>query len=264
VILLLLGGVVSGLLAGVLSGSFGVGGGVVLVPALGLLLGLSQHQAQGVTLAVMLLPIGLPAVLAYRQKVAIRWWLVAALIAGFVAGVGGGALVANVVPERGLRALFIGFLLYMAFRALRGGGAARRGGTPGTPGAPAPHAQGPAWHGLWIGLLAGLLSGLLGLGGGIVMVPILVAVVGLEQREAQAASLATMLPPVGLPGVLVYAKAQGGLPWLLVGAVVAGFAAGGFLGARAASRANPASLGRAFGIFQLCVAAAMTWRLVAG
>lgn len=259
--LLLLGGVVSGLLAGVLSGSFGVGGGVVLVPALGLLLGLSQHQAQGVTLAVMLLPIGLPAVLAYRQKVAIRWWLVAALIAGFVAGVGGGALVANVVPERGLRALFIGFLLYMAFRALRGGGAGRRASVPGEP---APHAQGPAWHGLWIGLLAGLLSGLLGLGGGIVMVPILVAVVGLEQREAQAASLATMLPPVGLPGVLVYAEAQGGLPWLLVGAVVAGFAAGGFLGARVASRANPAALGRAFGIFQLCVAAAMTWRLVAG
>jgi uncharacterized membrane protein YfcA len=258
VTLLLLGGVVAGLLAGLLSGSFGVGGGVVLVPALGLLLGLTQHQAQGVTLAVMLLPIGLPAVLAYRRAVTIRWWLVAALVAGFVAGVGGGALVANLVPERPLRALFVVFLLYMALRSMRGGGA-RGAGASG-----APAAQGPAWHGLWIGLLAGLLSGLLGLGGGIVMVPLLVAVVALEQRQAQAASLATMLPPVGLPAVLVYARAQGGLPWLLVGAVVAGFAAGGFLGARAASRASAASLGRAFGVFLLCVAAAMTWRLAAG
>ena len=259
--LLLAAGTVAGLLAGLLSGSFGVGGGVVLVPALGLLLGLTQHQAQGVTLAVMLLPIGLPAVLAYRRVVTIRWWLVAALVAGFAAGVGGGAQVANLVPERGLRALFVVFLISMALRSLRGGGVARRAGAPGEPASPA---QVPAWHGLWIGVLAGLLSGLLGLGGGIVMVPLLVAVVGLDQREAQAASLATMLPPVGLPGVLVYARAQGGLPWLLVGAVVVGFAAGGFLGARAASRTSPVSLGRAFGVFVLCVAAAMTWRLAAG
>jgi uncharacterized membrane protein YfcA len=254
---LLLAGVVSGLAAGLLAGSFGVGGGIVLVPALGLLLGLSQHQAQGVTLAVLLLPIGLPAVLAYLRVVTIRWWLVAALVAGFVAGVGGGALLANVVPERPMRALFVVFLVVVAVRSLRGSGARRKALA-----ADGSHALPPAWHGLWIGALAGVLSGLLGIGGGIVMVPLLVAFLALEQREAQATSLATMLPPVGLPGVLVYAKAQGGLPWVLVAAVVGGFAVGGFLGARVASRASAATMGRAFAVFVLCIAAAMTWRLV--
>lgn len=255
--LLLLSGVGAGLAAGLLAGGFGVGGGIVLVPALGLLLGLPQHQAQGVTLAVMLLPIGLPAVLAYRRVVRIRWWLVAVLIAGFLAGVGGGALLANLVPERPMRALFLAFLVVTAVRSFRGGAAA-----PGGPGEAG--ARRAAWHGLWIGALGGVLSGLLGIGGGIVMVPLLVAVLALEQREAQATSLATMLPPVGLPGVLVYAEAQGGLPWALVGALVAGFGAGAFLGARAASRARPATLQRAFGTYVALVAAAMAWRLVTG
>ncbi len=254
-ITLVAAGVVAGLGGGLLAGSFGVGGGIVLVPALGLLLGLSQHEAQGVTLAVMLLPIGLPAVLAYLRAVRIRWGLVGALIAGFVAGVGGGAVIANLVPERPMRGLFLVFLLVVAARSLRGGGpppARAAGATPPL------H---PLWHGLWIGALGGVLSGLLGVGGGIVMVPLMVAVIGLEQREAQATSLATMLPPVGLPGVLVYARAQGGLPWVLVGAVVVGFGVGGFLGARVASRARPRSLQRAFGAFVLCVAAALAWRL---
>ena len=75
------GGIAAGLLAGVLSGVFGIGGGIVLVPFLGLLLGLGQQESQGVTLAVLLLPIGLPAVIAYSRRVRIRWWLVAAGVA---------------------------------------------------------------------------------------------------------------------------------------------------------------------------------------
>jgi uncharacterized membrane protein YfcA len=255
VITLVAAGLLAGLGGGLLAGGFGVGGGVVLVPALGLLLGLPQHQAQGVTLAVMLLPIGLPAVLAYLRAVRIRWSLVAALVAGFVLGVGGGAEIANLIPERPMRGLFLVFLLVTAVRSLRDGGAPR---APAAGGRPPLH---PLWHGLWIGAVGGVLSGLLGIGGGIVMVPLLVAVLGLEQREAQATSLATMLPPVGLPGVLVYARAQGGLPWVLVGAVVAGFGVGGYLGARAAARASPRALKRAFGAFVLCVAAALAWRL---
>src|SRR5512137_71334 len=95
-----------GLVGGMLSGVFGIGGGIVLVPMLGLLLGLSQRDAQGVTLAVLLLPIGLPAVLAYRKRVVIPWPLVAALIAGFVAAVGPGARLAAGMDGRLLRAIF--------------------------------------------------------------------------------------------------------------------------------------------------------------
>jgi hypothetical protein len=266
----LLGGGVAGLLAGALSGAFGVGGGIVLVPLLGLLLGLGQHEAQGVTLAVLLLPVGLPAVLAYLRQVRIRWWLVAALVAGFLAGVGIGAEGARGIPERPLRGLFVGFLVLSAARSWRmAGGVPRSDPAPGAVGAPGQvdgrRAGGnDLWHGLWIGALGGVLSGALGIGGGIVMVPLLAAVIGLGQREAQATSLATMLPPVGLPGVLVYARGQGGLPWPLAAVVVAGFALGGYLSARRAARVSPAWLSRAFALFTAAVAVALAVRLAAG
>jgi uncharacterized membrane protein YfcA len=250
---LALGGALAGLLAGVLAGLFGVGGGIVLVPLLGLLLGLGQHAAQGVTLAVLLLPVGLPAVVAYHRRSPLRWGLVALLVVGFLAGVGVGAAGANHLAERPLQLLFVLFLLAVAGR---GWWESRRAGGPRPRGSP--------WHGLWIGAAAGLLSGLMGIGGGILMVPLLVAFVGLEQFEAQGTSLAAMLPPVGLPGVLVYARAQELGAWSLVAAVVAGFGGGAFLGARLAARARGPELSRAFALFVLSVAAAMLWRLWRG
>lgn len=251
---LLPGGLLAGAVAGVLSGIFGIGGGIVLVPALGLLLALPQHQAQGVTLAVLLLPVGLPAVVTYHRRAPIRLGLVLALVAGFLAGVGAGAEAAAWLPERPMRLVFVAFLVVAAAQAWRGG--AGGGGAARPPGT--------AWHGLWIGAVGGLFSGLLGIGGGIVMVPLLVAVVHLPRLQAQGTSLATMLPPVGLPGVLVYTRTQGGLPWALVAAVAAGFAAGAFLGARVAGRLQAHRLSRAFALFVGGVAAALAWKALAG
>lgn len=252
---LLLAGVAAGLLAGTLSGVFGIGGGIVLVPLLGVLLGLDQHAAQGVTLAVLLLPIGLPAVLAYHRRAPLRLRLVAALVAGFAAGVGGGAQAAVWLPERPMRLLFVAFLVTVAVRGFLG--ASGDGGTADRPPA-------SAWHGLWIGAMGGVLSGLLGIGGGIVMVPLLVSVLGLRQHEAQGTSLATMLPPVGLPGVLVYARTQGGLPWALVAALSAGFAVGGLVGAGLAARTRASRLTRAFSLFVTAVAVALAWKVARG
>ena len=151
--------------------------------------------------------------------------------------------------------LFVAFLVVVAVRGLRasgmGGGAAER-----------PRAS--DWHGLWIGAVGGTLAGLLGIGGGIVMVPLLVGVMGLPRHEAQGTSLATMLPPVGLPGVLVYARSQGGLPWPLVASLALGFAAGALVGARLAARTGASRLTRAFSIFVGVVAAALAWRALAG
>jgi uncharacterized membrane protein YfcA len=69
-----------------------------------------------------------------------------------------------------------------------------------------------------------------------------------------------MLPPVGLPGVLVYSSARGGLPWLVVGCVAAGFLLGGALGARLVRRVAGPALVRGFALFQLTVAAGLLWR----
>jgi uncharacterized protein len=249
-VLELLGGGLSGLAAGILSGAFGVGGGLVLVPALALLLGLGQREAQGVSLAVLLLPVGLPAVLAYRRRAPIRWGLVAFLVIGFLAGVGAGAVVANRAPARPLAAGFAIFLVLSAVLAWRGPRPFRGGG----------EARHPDAHGIWIGALAGVLSGLLGIGGGVVIVALLVAVVGLSQHEAQGASLATLLPPIGLPGVLVYARSGGGLPWGLLAVVALGFAAGAWGSARVAVRVDARHLSRGFAAFLGVLAVAMLAR----
>jgi uncharacterized membrane protein YfcA len=244
---------VAGLLAGLLSGLFGVGGGIVLVPLLGLLLGLGQHDAQGVTLAVLLLPIGLPAVLAYRKRVAIRWRLVGALIAGFVLAVAPGAWVANAMDGRQLRGVFACFVLVVAWQMWR-----RASGSPS--GAPvAGTARRSDWNGVWIGALGGFLGGLLGVGGAIVMIPFLVSVMRLDQHEAQATTLAVMLPPVGLPGVLAYASARHEMPWALLGTVAIGFAVGSLGGAQVAVRMRTEPLARAFAIFLVAAAARLAW-----
>jgi hypothetical protein len=243
------GGLAAGAVAGVLSGLFGIGGGIVLVPLLALLLGLGQQDAQGVTLAVLLLPVGLPAVLAYRRRFAIRWGLVAAMIAGFAAGVAGGAWGANRIDATPLRLIFAAFLAAVAAHGWR---RASRGDVP-APGGPS---RSP-WHGLWIGAAGGLLSGLLGIGGGIVMVPLLAGPLRLEQHEAQGTTLAVMLPPVGLPGVLVYARHRDHVPWGLMGLVAVGFAMGAWMGARLAVRAPSARLQRGFALLVAAVAVAL-------
>jgi len=246
---------VSGLVAGLLSGVFGIGGGVVLVPMLALVLGLGQHDAQGMTLAILLLPVGLAAVIEYQRGGHVRWQLVAPLIGGFLAGVWAGSVGATAVAERPLRLLFVAFLVVLAIRNWRA--AARSRGASAAPTARTRHA---VLHALWIGAAGGVASGLLGIGGAVLMIPLLVAVLGLSQHEAQGTSLAVMLPPVGLPGVLVYARAQGGLPWLVVGCVAGGFLLGGALGARVARRVAGPALVRGFAVFQLTVAAGLLWR----
>jgi uncharacterized membrane protein YfcA len=251
-------GALAGLVAGVLSGLFGVGGGIVLVPFLGLLLGLRQHEAQGVTLGVLLLPLGLPAVLAYQRRFPIRWWLVAALVVGFLAGVGQGALLANHMGDRPLRLLFALFLVAVAVQLWSSASARAE---PPARGGPAPPSS---WNGLWIGAAGGFLAGLFGIGGGLVMVPLLVWTMRMRQHEAQATSLAVLIPPIGLPGFLVYARAQATLPWALLAGVVAGFAVGALAGAHLAVRTRSATLARAFALFVLCAAAALAWKALRG
>ena len=75
-----------GLTAGTLSGMFGIGGGVILIPALVFLAGLTQHEAQGTTLAIMLPPIGLLAVMRYYYGGHVRFYIAAFICVGFLIG----------------------------------------------------------------------------------------------------------------------------------------------------------------------------------
>jgi uncharacterized membrane protein YfcA len=78
--------VLLGLAAGMLSGLIGMGGGMIIVPALIFLFGLSQHQAQGTTLALMLPPIGLPAAWIYYKHGDVNIALASFVCIGFFFG----------------------------------------------------------------------------------------------------------------------------------------------------------------------------------
>ena len=238
-----LGGLATGLSGGILAGIFGVGGGLVMVPMLALVLALDQRQAQGATLAAMLLPTGLPAVLEYRRRgVQTNLRMVGILILGFLLGIEVGARVANGIPPGILRWGFIAFLLLIAFHTARRQDPVRSDGPSGIPGL-----RDGLWAGaLPIGLAAGLVSGLTGLGGAVVVIPLLAARFRMTQHEAQLTSLAMLLPPIGLPGVLVYARTGEGLPWGVAVGVALGFLPGAYLGARVATRLRGPRLRRAF------------------
>lgn len=104
-----------GMAVGVLSGLLGVGGGVVLVPGLMLLFGLTQPQAQGTTLMVLSLPIAGFAAAVYYQHGYVQWPVVGLLAAGFALGAFGGAKLLPHVPVGALRLCFAGLLFYVAF-----------------------------------------------------------------------------------------------------------------------------------------------------
>ena len=76
----------------------------------------------------------------------------------------------------------------------------------------------------------------------------------LGRLEAQATTLAMMLPPIGLPAVYVYAREQGGLPWELLGAVAVGFVIGAGGGARLTSRVNTHSATLVYAAFLVVMA----------
>ena len=107
-----------------------------------------------------------------------------------------------------------------------------------------------------IGVCAGLMSGFIGVGGGIVIVPALVFIMGFTQHEAQGLSIATMLPPIGIMAFYSYWQ-HGTITKTSIGyaAIIAvAFVIGGFLGSKVALKMSPNLIRLVFGIFMLFVA----------
>jgi uncharacterized protein len=105
-----------------------------------------------------------------------------------------------------------------------------------------------------LGLAAGVVSGLFGIGGAIVIVPGLVLMFKLNQHTANGTSLAALLLPVGLLGMLQYYKrGQVNLPY--AGLIAVGLFVGALAGAKLAGSMNDVTLRRAFGGFLLLVSA---------
>lgn len=109
-----------GVIAGMLSGLVGIGGGIVIVPALVYLLSFSQKQAQGTSLAILLLPIGILAVINYYKdpQVHLDIKVVALIIIGFLAGSFFGSKLALSLPDTTVKKIFAAFMIIMAVKMM--------------------------------------------------------------------------------------------------------------------------------------------------
>ena len=114
----LLGLIAIGLIAGTLSGLIGIGGGVVIVPALVMFMGFSQQAAQGTSLGLMLLPVGILAVMNYYQKGHIDLKVVGVMVIAFVIGGYIGSKWALVLPQETLKKIFAVILFYTGIRMM--------------------------------------------------------------------------------------------------------------------------------------------------
>ncbi len=109
-----------GLIAGISSGFLGIGGGTIIIPVLVYLVGFTQHQAQGTTLALMVPPIGLLAAIKYYQAGNVDIRVAALICVGFFIGGLLGASFVMPIPEPLLKKIFGVFLILVALKMILG------------------------------------------------------------------------------------------------------------------------------------------------
>jgi uncharacterized membrane protein YfcA len=173
-----------GLLAGLMSGLFGVGGGTVIVPLLVLVLGFDQRFAAGTSLAAIV-PTATVGVISYAIHGSVAWIPALILAAGAVVGAQIGTWLLPRVSLTVLRWAFVGFLaavIVSMFLVIP----SRDAGLPIT--------VITVIGFIALGVVTGILAGLLGVGGGIIVVPALMILFGASDLIAKGTSLLMMIP----------------------------------------------------------------------
>jgi uncharacterized protein len=242
---------VIGLAAGIFSALLGVGGGLIMVPAMVYMLRIRQHRAHGTSL-VVILPTAIAGVSQYAEQGNVNWPVALLLAVGGVVGAMLGARLAAALHAPVLKRVFGVFVVATGMVMIIHG------------------MTHPASHGLMragaassavivlVGLLAGVLSGLLGVGGGIIMVPALVYLLGLDQHMAQGISLAVIIP-VAISGALIHYRKGNVVPsiafWLSIGATI-----GAYVTAHWVKFIPSETLRTIFGIFLVIVGVSMVGR----
>lgn len=173
-----------GLAAGFLSGLFGVGGGILIVPGLVVLLGMAQRLAHGTSLAAVL-PIAVSGTIGFGLEDSVDWPVAAAITAGAVIGAIIGTHWLHVLPTWALAYGFAAVLLLSALRLVVGESEAAGRDDLSLLGVIIL---------VLVGLLSGTLAGLLGVGGGVVMVPAQIILFGIPAAVAKGTSLAVIVP----------------------------------------------------------------------
>ncbi len=172
-----------GLGAGFLSGLFGVGGGILIVPGLVLVAKMDQRMAHGTSLAAVL-PIAASSMVTYWAQDHIDWPVVLFLAIGAVAGAVLGTKLLNVLPHRTLGIAFATLLVVSAIRLFLADSGTGRDDLDVF----------MAVLLVVVGVLTGILAGLLGVGGGIIMVPAMMMLFHIPPVIAKGTSLGVIIP----------------------------------------------------------------------
>ncbi len=176
--------VLVGIVAGYFSGLFGIGGGFIMVPLLTFLLGFPVKRAAATSLAAIFLT-AIAGVIGYAINDGVVWAAAIALSVGSVVGSFIGARLLQVIPQRVIIWIYVILLTVLAVRLLWSSESSTD-----------TWIVSPWWVvGLIaVGLVAGVMAGLLGVGGGIMVVPILIGFFGLTTFDAKGSSLFMQIP----------------------------------------------------------------------
>ncbi|MEM9952690.1 MAG: sulfite exporter TauE/SafE family protein [Chloroflexota bacterium] len=275
-----------GSVAGVMSGMFGIGGGAIIVPLLMVFLGFEQTTANGTSLAALLLPVGIFGAIEYYRNGKLKIYPALAVAIGLLLATWFGVNIALNVPRDLLKGMYGVFLIYYAWRYLapRQWYKEWRGIVDSNSEPKVKEIDGKSFRVLaicfGIGLIGGIASGLFGIGGGVVIVPFTMTLLGFDQKLANGTSLGALLLPVGLFGVINYAGAEPasmptGPDFLMnalpqYGDVVLWVAApiafllliGAFFGARLTLSLPTKTVKRLYGAFLLFVGLRFIWDMV--
>ena len=107
-----------GIAAGMLGGLVGVGGGIIIVPALVYFIGFNQHTAQGTSLGLIMLPVGILGVLQYHKQGHVDFKVVGVLAIGFLLGSYFGSKIALSIPQQTIKKIFAVLMIFIAIKML--------------------------------------------------------------------------------------------------------------------------------------------------
>ena len=257
-----IGILILGIVAGVMSGLFGIGGGIVMVPSLIAIFGMGILNANATSLGAMLLPVGIFGVMAYYKAgfidVRNALWISLGLFAGSFFG----GEIAISLDQKLLSKLYAGILLYVALGYLDIPKMFRRKKHLTSVNiVPKVGIEYHFWQFILLGVFAGVFAGLFGKGGGIVIVPLLITFFKYDAKAASATSLAALQLPVGLPSVIVYAQA-GYLNWVYAGLMALGIVVGVIFGTKMAIKLSGEVFKKAYAVFLLGVAVYMVVKYI--
>ncbi len=234
-----------GLAGGIVAGLLGVGGGVIMVPALTMVLGRAQHVAHATSLVAVAMAATAGA-LRFGLESAVAPIAALAIVAGSWSGARWGADLASRISEERLRLAFAAMLAVVAVRFLLPGSEAAQAVGVGTT---APIDATTLAALVVAGLVAGITSSLLGVGGGVILVPVMVLALGFDQHIAEGTSLAAIVP-TALRGANRHTR-NGYTDWPLGLRLGAGAVVGALAGSSLALRLGAEELSQIFGVLLL-------------